>query len=190
MGDWNGDGTLDQATSWVEPSMDWYILIEVTGGAATTLAMPDPGIGFVRVLSRVDVDFSLGAPPGSNEDEFVAIVNSNAAGYNLGVFGVNHLGCGFQFDDGHGSDFILPIHASAAITSGMRCEGAAGSQFIVRLEASTSDGVTWGVMDVKIERPAEQTLADGVAISATVPAGSPVLAQYADATCGGGSILP
>lgn len=190
-GDWNGDGVLDQATSWVEPAtMDWFVMIEVVGGSSTTIAMPDPGPGFVQVLAPVDVDFSLGVDPGVNRQEFVAITSSGAAGYNLGVFGVNQFGCGFQFDNGSGDYYDVPVRASVMSTAGVACDGAAGSQFLVRLEATSNDGgVSYDTLDVKIERTGPQTLSDGVSIPGNIATDSPAAARYASADCFGTDLL-
>ncbi len=183
-GDWNGDGVQDQATSWVEPAtMEWFVMIEVAGGSSTTIAMPDPGVGFVQVVDKVDVDFSLGVDPGVNRDEFVAIVGSNSSGLNLGVFGVNSVGCGFPFDNGAGAYYVIPIHSSAGIMSGLKCDGGAGSQFMVRLEASTTDGDIWSTRDIKIERTGPQSLGDGVVIEGAYLTGEPELYDYNVAYC-------
>lgn len=187
-GDWNGDGTVDAARSWGEPSggsPTWYVRMEVSGGSSSTLVLSGVDPGFAAVLGAVDVDFSIGAPPGVVRDELLAIVGSNAAGYNLGVFGVGADGCAFQFDDGAGQPYLVPVHGAAAVMSGMRCDGGMGSHFIVRLEAETSDGTHWTTRTIKVERTDANTLADGTVLTGTLLSTDPELAAFGEAECFG-----
>lgn len=190
-GDWDGDGTDDSAISWVNLStMDWFVRLEVSGGTSSTVLLQDVGPAPARVLDRVDVDFGLGLEPGVNRDELLAIVGSNSAGWNLGVFGLGADGCIFQFDNGGGDHFIIPVHNAAAVRSGMMCDGAAGSQFVVRLEAETSDGgLNWTTHDTRIERTGPTTLTDGITIDGALAGGSPQLNLYGRAECFGGPIV-
>lgn len=188
-GDWNGDGTADSALSWGEPTgggANWFVRMQVAGGANSAIALGDLGASFAAVVGRADVDFSLGAPAGSNEDELVAIVGGNAAGYNLGVFGIGSDGCAFQFDNGAaGSPYIIPVHAAVATTSGLRCDGGMGSRFMVRLEASSADGTNYTTNDIRIERTDGNSLADGVSIPATITSADPGFMAYQQAECDG-----
>lgn len=187
-GDWNGDGVGDQAVSWAEDSGSgpvWFVRAEVNGGASSSVTLGDLGVGFAEVLDRVDVDFSLGAPEGTNRDEILAVVGSNAAGYNLGVFGVGADGCVFRFDDGGGAPYEIPIHGAAATVSGLICDGGAGSQFMVRLEAETDDGTNWTTLDTKIERTGATSLGDGVSIPGAVLVSDAAFLRYANAECFG-----
>ena len=188
-GDWNGDGTADSALSWGEPTgggANWFVRMQVAGGSNSAIALGDLGPSFAAVVGRADVDFSLGAPAGSNEDELVAIVGSNAAGYNLGVFGIGSDGCAFQFDDGAaGSPYIIPVHAAVATTSGLRCDGGMGSRFMVRLEANSADGVNYTTNDIRIERTDGNSLADGVSIPGTITSADAGFMAYQQAECDG-----
>lgn len=190
-GDWDGDGTEDSAVSWVDPStMDWYVRLEPAGGTASTVLLQGVGPAPARVLDRVDVDFGLGLEPGVNHDELLAIVGSNSAGWNLGVFGLGADGCAFQFDNGGGDPFIIPVHNAAAVRSGMMCDGAAGSQFVVRLEAETSDGgLNWTTHDTRIERSGPTTLTDGITIDGSLAGGDPQLNLYGRVECFGAPIV-
>ncbi|MBP6487285.1 MAG: hypothetical protein KA274_06370, partial [Ilumatobacteraceae bacterium] len=188
VGDWNGDGVDDAGVSWGEPNgsgADWFVRTEVTGGESSTWALGDLGVGFAALLDSVDVDFSLGAPEGTNRDELLAIVGSNASGYNLGVFGVGADGCIFRFDNGAGVAFVVPVAGSVSQVSGVRCDGGAGSQFLVALHASTSDGISWDTEDARIDRIGGHSLALGMVIAGSLPAASPLLDEYGEATCGG-----
>jgi hypothetical protein len=187
-GDWNGDGTLDTGLSWGEATQagaSWFVRMEVTGGTASTVPLGDLGVGFAQVLDRVDVDFSLGVDPGVNRDELLAIVGTNAAGVNLGVFGVDAAGCAFAFDNGAGARYEIPIHGAVAAMSGLTCEGTAGSQFLVRLEASSTDGTNWTTERIRVERPAARTLVDGVTLPGTMTSADPSFLQFSQAGCGG-----
>lgn len=190
-GDWDGDGTEDSAVSWVDPStMDWYVRLEVAGGTSSTVLLQGVGPAPARVLDRVDVDFGLGLEPSANRDELLAIVGSNSAGWNLGVFGIGADGCAFQFDNGGGDPFIIPVHNAAAVRSGMMCDGAAGSQFVVQLEAETSDGgLNWTTHDTRIERSGPTTLTDGITIDGTLAGGDPQLNFYGRVECFGAPIV-
>ena len=190
-GDWDGDGTEDSAVSWVDPStMDWYVRLEVAGGASSTVLLQGVGPAPARVLDRVDVDFGLGLEPGANRDELLAIVGSNSAGWNLGLFGIGADGCAFQFDNGGGDPFIIPVHNAVAVRSGMMCDGAAGSQFVVRLEAETSDGgLNWTTHDTRIERSGPTTLTDGITIDGSLAGGDPALNLYGRVECFGAPIV-
>lgn len=188
VGDWNGDGVDDAGVSWGEPNgsgADWFVRTEVTGGESSTWALGDLGVGFAALLDSVDVDFSLGTPEGTNRDELLAIVGSNASGYNLGVFGVGADGCIFRFDNGAGVAFVVPVAGSVSQVSGVRCDGGAGSQFLVALHASTSDGISWDTEDARIDRIGGHSLALGMVIAGSLPAASPLLDEYGEATCGG-----
>ncbi len=170
--------------------MDWYVRLEVAGGASSTILLQDVGPAPARVLDRVDVDFGLGLEPGVNRDELLAIVGSNSAGWNLGVFGLGADGCVFQFDNGGGDPFIIPVHNAAAVRSGMMCDGAAGSQFVVRLEAETSDGgLNWTTHDTRIERTGPTTLTDGITIDGALAGGDPQLNLYGRAECFGAPMV-
>jgi len=191
-GDWNGDGNLDTAVSWAEPvgdGLDWFVRTEIAGGPASSVALGDLGVGFAAVMDAIDVNFSLGAPEGSNREEVLAIVGVSSSGYNLGVFGVTDAGCAFQFDDGAGAAFQLPTAGTIGQLSGVRCDGGAGSQFLVKLEASSVDEVTWDTTDYRIDRQGAQSLVLGTPIAGSLTAGDPALAQYGQATCGGVNYL-
>ena len=188
-GDWNGDGGADSALSWGEPAgggVEWFVRMQISGGTNSVVTIDDVGAGFATAIGYVDVDFSLGAPEGTNRQELVAIVGSNAAGYNLGVFGIDSNGCAFQFDDGTaGQPFIIPVHNAAAAMSGMRCDGGMGSRFAVRLEADTADGTNWTTRDIRIERTDENSLAEGAIIPGTLTSADSALAAYGQAECDG-----
>lgn len=188
-GDWNGDGGADSALSWGEPTgsgVEWFVRMQVSGGTNSVVAIGDVGAGFVTALGYVDVDFSLGAPEGTNRQELIAIVGSNAAGYNLGVFGIDSHGCAFQFDGGTaGEPYVIPVHNAAAALSGMRCDGGMGSRFAVRLEADTADGTNWDTRDIRVERTDENSLADGAVIPGTLTSADSALAAYGQAECDG-----
>ena len=187
-GDWNGDAVADQAVSWAEDSGSgpvWFVRAEVNGGVSSSLTLGDLGVGFAEVLDRADVDYSLGAPEGTNRDELVAVVGSNAAGFNLGVFGVGADGCIFRFDNGVGEPFEVPIHGAAAVVSGLMCDGGAGSQFMVRLEAETDDGINWTTLDTKIERTGATSLGDGVSIPGVMLTSDANILRYSNAECFG-----
>jgi hypothetical protein len=191
-GDWNGDGVVDHAVSWGVPvggGAKWFVRTEITGGRNSTLALGSLGGEFAAVVGSVDVDFSTGAPPGTVRDEFLAIVGTNAAGYNLGVFGTKNSGCLLQFDNGGSDPYIIPVHGAAAVASGMMCDGTMGSRFIVRLEAETSDGTNWNTRNIKVERTGTHSLADGVVIEGTLVSGSPELDAYSRATCDGVELI-
>lgn len=191
-GDWNGDGIADTVVSWAEPvgdGLDWFVRTEIAGGPASSVALGDLGVGFGAVMDSVDVNFGLGLPEGSNREEILAIVGVSSSGYNLGVFGVTDAGCAFQFDDGTGSPFLLPTASTIGQLSGVRCDGAAGSQFLVKLQASTVDEVTWTTTDFRIERQGAQSLVLGTPLPGVLTAGDPALADYGQATCGGVNYL-
>lgn len=191
-GDWNGDGNADTVVSWAEPAgggLDWFVRTEIAGGPASSVALGDLGAGFGAVMEAVDVNFSVGAPEGSNREEILAIVGVSSSGYNLGVFGVTDEGCAFQFDDGAGSPFLLPTASTVGRLSGVRCDGAAGSQFLVKLEASTTDEVNWNTTNYRIERQGAQSLVLGTPLPGSLTAGDPALADYGQATCGGVNYL-
>lgn len=192
-GDWNGDGAQDSAVSWGEPTgsgVDWFVRMQLTGAGNSAIFLGDVGAGFVRVTGRADVDFSLGAPEGSNEDELIAVVEGNAAGFNLGVFGLDQFGCVFQFDNGGGETYLIPVHNSVATLAGMTCDGGAGSRFVVRLEATTGDGVNFTTSDIRVQRTDDNSLADMAPIAGALTSASPGLARYGDAECEGASLLP
>lgn len=187
-GDWNGDGAMDMASSWGEPSggsAEWYIRVNVAGGVYSAVALGDLGVGFGYALGPVDVDFALGADPGVNKEEFVAIAGSNAAGYDLGVFGVGADGCVFRFDDGTAtSPYVIPVHAAAATMSGMMCDGAMGSRFIARLEATNTGGADWNVRYIRVQRTDANSLSDTVPVTDTVN-GASAVEPFGQAECDG-----
>ena len=186
-GDWNGDGTVDSALSWGEPTgggADWYVRMQISGGTNSVVALGDLGAGFAAALGKVDVDFALGAEPGVNHDEMVAIVGSNAAGYNLGVFGTNAVGCAFQFDNGAGMPYEIPVHAAAATMSGMMCDGGMGSRFVVRLEAEAAAGTDWNVHYIQVKRTGEHSLSDWTVVDDAM-SGASAVASFGRAECDG-----
>lgn len=187
-GDWNGDGVTDSAISWAEVSggPEWFIRTEIAGGPASSVALGDLGVGFAQVVDRVDVDFSLGLDPGMNKDEFAAIAGSAASGVILNVFGVDDSGCVFRFDDGGGYPFEMPITGSVNYRSGLMCDGAAGSQFMVLKQAmSDDDGATFTTTDTKVIRTGAQSLGLGVSFEGSLDGDDPQLEWYASAECFG-----
>lgn len=187
-GDWNGDGVADAGVSWSEPSgggVTWFIRAEVSGGFSSTVALGDLGVGYAQALDNVDVDFSLGAEPGVNRDEIIAIVGGGASGVNLGIFGVGADGCVFQFDDGAGAPFETPIAASIGQRSGLTCDGAMGSHFLVVLHASTVDDFNFDTVDYRLERDGDHSLVLGIALPGTLIASDAALDRYSQAECSG-----
>lgn len=187
-GDWNGDGVTDSAISWAEVSggPQWFIRTEIAGGPASSVALGDLGVGFAQVVDRVDVDFSLGLDPGMNRDEFAAIAGSAASGVILNVFGVDDSGCVFRFDDGGGFPFEMPITGSVSYRSGLMCDGAAGSQFMVLKQAiSDDDGTTFTTTDTKIVRTGARSLGFGVSFEGSLDGDDPELEWYSSAECFG-----
>ncbi|MGB8857982.1 MAG: hypothetical protein WCC60_01935, partial [Ilumatobacteraceae bacterium] len=187
-GDWNGDGVEDSAVSWREPngpSSLWFVRSEMAGGPASSVALGDLGVGFLALMDNIDVDFALGAPAGTNRDEMLAIVGVSSSGYNLGVFGVGVDGCLFQFDDGAGSPFIMSVAGAVSQMSGVRCDGGAGSQFIVQLQAITFDGMNWATTDRRIDRAGATSLVPGTELPGILAGTDPLLLLYGQATCGG-----
>lgn len=187
-GDFNGDGAIDSAISWAEVSggPQWFIRTELAGGPASSVALGDLGVGFAQVVDRVDVDFSLGLDPGMNRDEFAAIAGSAASGVILNVFGVDNDGCVFRFDDGGGFPFEMPITGSVSYRSGLMCDGAAGSQFMVLKQAiSDDDGTTFTTTDTKIIRTGARSLGFGVSFEGSLDGDDPQLEWYSSAECFG-----
>lgn len=117
-------------------------------------------------------------------DELLAIVGSNAAGFNLGVFAIDDDGCAFQFDNDGDDPYIIPVHMAAATMSGMGCDGGMGTHFITRMEASTADGTNWDTTDTWIQRADMNSLRDGMEITDTLVTGDPELDAYGQAQCG------
>lgn len=192
-GDWNGDGALDSAVSWGEPTsggVDWFVRMQLNGAGNSSIFLGDLGPGYARATGRVDVDFSLGAPAGSNEDELVAVVGSSAAGFNLGVFGLDQWGCLFQFDNGGGDVYIIPVYNSMLNISGMTCDGGMGSRFVVRLEATSADGTNWTTSDIRVQRDDDNSLSEAPAIIGALTSASPALNAYGTAECDGTSLMP
>jgi len=192
-GDWNGDGALDSAVSWGEPTsggVDWFVRMQLSGAGNSSIFLGDLGPGYARVTGRVDVDYSLGAPAGSNEDELVAVVGSSAAGFNLGVFGLDQWGCLFQFDNGGGDVYIIPVYNSMLNMSGMTCDGGMGSRFVVRLEATSDDGFNWIARDIRVQRDDDNSLSEAPAIVTPLSAKSSLLDAYGTAECDGTSLMP
>lgn len=192
-GDWNGDGAVDSAVSWGEPTsggVDWFVRMQLSGAGNSSIFLGDLGPGYARVTGRVDVDYSLGAPAGSNEDELVAVVGSSAAGFNLGVFGLDRWGCLFQFDNGGGDVYIIPVYNSMLNISGMTCDGGMGSRFVVRLEATSADGTNWTTSDIRVQRDDDNSLAEAPAIIGALTSASPALNAYGTAECDGTSLMP
>ena len=187
-GDWNGDGSIDLGYSWAEPSgggVSWFVRAEVSGGASSTIAIPDVGAAYAQALDGVDVDFALGADPGVNRDEMLAVVGGGASGLNLGIFGFELDGCMFQFDNGAGGLFSVSVAATTGEMSGLLCDGAAGSQFLVALQASTADGITWDTADFRIERVGDHSLMLSDAALGSLLATDGGLGAYSHAQCGG-----
>ena len=187
-GDWNGDGLIDLGYSWAEPAgggVTWYVRAEVSGGASSTIAIPDVGAAYAQALDGVDVDFALGADPGVNRDEMLAVVGGGASGLNLGIFGFEPDGCIFQFDDGAGALFSVSVAATTGQMSGLICDGAAGSQFLVELQAATVDGITWDTVDFRIERVGDHSLMLSDAALGSLLATDGGLGAYSHAQCGG-----
>ena len=187
-GDWDGDGNIDLGYSWAEPvggTVKWFVRAEVSGGESSTVALGDLGASYAQALDGVDVDFALGADPGVNSDELLAVVGGGASGLNLGIFGFDAADCLFQFDDGAGASFIVPIAASTGQMSGLICDGAAGSQFLVELTAASEDGVNWQTVDFRIDREGEHSLVLGSALPGSLLASDAGLGAYSHAQCGG-----
>lgn len=188
VGDWNGDGNPDSAISWAEMSggPQWFIRTEIAGGPASSVALGDLGVGFAQVVSGVDLDYSLGLDPGMNREEFVAIAGSAASGVILNAFGVDDSGCVFRFDDGAGSPFQMPITGSVGFLSGLMCDGAAGSQFMVLKQAVSDDGgTTFTTTDTKIVRTDANSLGLGASFEGSLDGTDPQLDSYAMAVCFG-----
>jgi len=169
--------------------MEWFLRTELAGGASSSVALGDLGVGSAAVVDRVDINFSLGAPEGTNRDEILAIVGSNSSGFNLGIFGITAAGCAFRFDNGSGAPFVIPVAGTVAQLSGMRCDGALGSQFLVQLQASTMDGTNWATTDSRIAPQGAQSLVFDVVIHGSLTVGDSQLAEYGQATCGGEDLL-
>jgi hypothetical protein len=187
-GDWNGDGVQDDAVSWREPNgggWSWFIRTEVSGGAGAAYALGDLGVGFAALMGKIDVDFSPTAPAGGNRDEILAIAGASSAGYELGVFGVADNGCAFRFDNGFGAPFIVPVTGGGTRLTGLRCASDGGSQFIVALEATSNDGVTWGTYDRRVNRSGPTTLVLGEPAISILAGTDPLLAAYGQAGCNG-----
>jgi hypothetical protein len=187
-GDWNGDGAPDAAVSWREPNGNswlWFVRSELAGGNASTYALGELGVGFAALMGNVDVDFSAGAPAGSNREEILSIVGASSFGYELGVFGVADDGCLIRFDDGFGLPFKMIVAGGANQLVGMRCSEAAGSRFLVALQASSADGVTWGTYERRVDRSGPTTLVTGEPVVGMVSQTDAQLAAYGQATCNG-----
>lgn len=192
-GDWNGDGALDSAVSWGVPTsggVDWFVRMQLNGAGNSSIFLGDLGPGYARVTGRVDIDYSFGAPAGSNEDELVAVVGSNAAGFNLGVFGLDQWGCLLQFDDNDGEVYLIPVYNSMLNMSGMTCDGGMGLRFVVRLEASSDDGFNWIARDIRVQRNDYNSLSEAPAIVTPLSAKSSALDAYGTAECDGASLMP
>jgi hypothetical protein len=188
-GDFNGDGVLDQASAWAVLDDDgipqWSVRFEPSGLVGSTLEIGDVGPGFVELTGVYDLDFSLGVDPGVNRDEVIAVVGAGASATLLGFFGVNEVGCGFQFDNGSDGYFVLPVGGSINNLAGLTCDGAAGSQFLVRTEAvSDDDGATFSTYEWKIERFGEQSLVLDDLFSGDATEATMDYPRYANATCG------
>ena len=195
VGDWNGDGNPDSATSWAESGgAQWFVRTEIAGGPASSVALGDLGVGYAQVVSGVDLDYSLGLDPGMNKEEFVAIAGSAASGVILNAFGVDDSGCVFRFDDGGGLPFDMPVTGTVSYRSGVMCDGGAGSQFMVLKQAtSDDDGATFTTTDTQILRTGARSLGLGGSYEGSLLATDGALESYSTAVCfgigwiGGGS---
>lgn len=185
-GDWNGDGVADSAVSWREPNgggWRWFVRTEISGGAGAAYELGDLGVGFARVLGKLDVDGA--ASTGGSRDEILAVTGASAAGYQLGVFGTGDDGCVFRFDDGFGGPFVMPVTGGGTRLAGVRCDSTAPPAGVVELEAISNDGLTWGTYDRPVSRSGATTLVVGEAAVSILAGTDAGLAAYGQAGCNG-----
>jgi hypothetical protein len=189
MFDYDGDGANDDVAT-VYAIIDdggipvWFLRAETPeGGSEISLFMSDDA-GAAAVVGMAQTDLSLGAGTGL-EQELLVQVGTGAAGISVGVFFRGSAGCLEQFLDVSDGPATFAVRASVAQQAGLRCEGAAGSQFLVRLEASSADGIEHDTLDVKLERIGNH-LIDDVSIPGhlTSPADDTTLATYGQIDCG------
>jgi hypothetical protein len=184
--DFDGDGVTDRGYAWMETAGDgttsWYVGVDLAHGPASAVELLGVGSSYASVLGAYDLDFSLGQT--TNRSELVAVVGSAAGVVYVAMFGVDDGGCAFQFDDGTVAPFTVTVGSALGALGGLRCDGGAGSQFLVMLTARTDDKVTYSTEDVRIERSGPTSLERGAMLLGELPVGSDALTAYHSASCG------
>ena len=65
------------------------------------------------------------------------------------------------------------------------CDGGAGSQFLVVLNASSVDDINWNTVDFRLEREGDHSLVLGTPLESSHISTDPALEPYGKAQCGG-----
>ena len=169
-GDFDGDGKSDQLSTYrVGGAGTWHVRVDLAAGGAAELELPATALN-VKALggSRLDVGPSEAA---------LAVVGSNAAGVNVGLFVLRS--CKVERVTVAGNPAEFPVRASVGARSGLACQAAG----LVAYTATTTDGQTYQTSTVSYLLLGN-VLDEVHRSTSPLGANDPALAQYAAFGCG------
>lgn len=169
-GDFDGDGRPDRVITYrVASAGTWHVRAELGAGGATEVELPAAATG-VKALggARLDVGPSEAA---------LAVVGTNAAGVNIGLFVVRS--CKMERVTVGGTPAEFPVRASVGARAGLACQAAG----LVTYSATSTDGQTYQASTVSYLLLG--TLLDEVHRNLSpLGATDPALVQYGAFSCG------
>jgi hypothetical protein len=169
-GDFDGDGRPDRLSTYrVAAGGAWRVRVELLGGGSAETELPATATG-VKALGGVRLDVGPA-------DAALAVVGSDAAGSNIGLFVLKS--CALQRATVAGAPAEFPVRSSATARNGVACQAAG----LVAYTATTTNNQTFQASSVSYLL--EGSLLDEVhrntqALAATDPA----LPSYGSLTCG------
>ena len=138
QGDVDGDGAIDQLTSYVSGDQ-WHLRVALAGGGGADVELTSAGDGTVNVLGGIDLD-------GQQGDEVLVAVGNVDAGTLVGMFRFHD--CTLTRVLGpDGSPAAFPVGATATTANGLRCQPPG----VVVLQGTSRDGNTFATTDVTLQ---------------------------------------
>lgn len=192
-GDFNGDTTTDTLTVYgtgtTEQPSPYHAQIELgdSKGAVDT-AIADAATDnnqVVKALGGADITSSAGLPPdGSGAEAFVQ-VGSGASANLIGVFQLIDCTLTRLVGPQGAQPSLFVIGGSVTHLDGLRCDGTAGGQRLVKLSATSDDGVNYETQESRLEVKDGKFSVLGAPIANTLDGSEPALQSFSALDCAG-----
>ena len=192
-GDFNGDSTTDTLTVYgtgtTEQPSPYHVQIELgdSKGAVDT-AIGDAATDnnqVVKALGGADITSSAGSPPdGSGAEAFVQ-VGSGASASLVGVFQLIECTLTRLVGPQGAQPSLFVIGGSVTHLDGLRCDGTAGGQRLIRLSATSEDGVSYQTDETPLQVQDGTFSVLGTPITNTVDSSDPALQSFSALVCNG-----
>ena len=157
-GDFNGDGATDTlivyGTGTDSQPSPYHVHMDLAAGQGSADAVivdaATDDTQVVKALGGADITAGAGLPPDGSGDEAFVAVGSGASDTIVGVFQLANCTITRITGPQGTAPSNFAIGGSVTHLDGLRCDGTAGGQRLVQLQATSDDGITYNTKETRL----------------------------------------